>query len=63
MSTTIQDKNGVSITQFAGGAEHGICFQVTWRSEDPEQLFNFVSFNNRFDAEKFAELLEKRLVR
>lgn len=61
MSTTIQEQNGVSITQFATG--QGIAFQVTWRSDSEDHLFDFVCFNNLFEATKFAELLENRLVR
>ena len=63
MSTEIQDKNGVSITRFFAGEEHGTAFQVTWRSSDPDHLFDFVSFTNQEDAETFAELLETRLIR
>lgn len=62
MSTTIQDKNGVSITQYAAGNGR-IAVQVTWPSEDPDRLFDYVSFTNLWDATKFAELLENRLVR
>lgn len=62
MSTQIQDKNGISITRFSAG-EHGVAFQVTWRSTDPKQMFDYVHFTSQEDAEAFAELLEKRLVR
>lgn len=62
MSTTIQEQNGVSITRFAAG-DGRTAFQVTWRSDSEDHLFDFVCFNNLFEATKFAELLENRLVR
>jgi len=62
MATDIQDQDGVSITRFAAG-QGQVAFQVTWRSSDPNQLFNFVSFDDIFDADAFAQLLRKRLVR
>ena len=62
MSTQIQDNNGVSITRFSAG-QLGVAFQVTWRSTDPNSLFDWVEFKEQADAEAFAALLEQRLVR
>ena len=62
MSTIIQSNNGVSITRYAAG--HGrIGFQVTWRSEEPGRLFDYVSFESQEIAEQVAALVEQRLVR
>jgi len=65
MSTTIQEKNDISITRFFAGEDVGVAFQVTWHSSDKNNIFafDFVSFVSQEDAEKFAELLEKRLIR
>lgn len=61
MSTEIQDKNGISITRFFAGEEHGVAFQVTWVGS--EHIHNWVHFTSQEDAEAFAALLEKRLIR
>ena len=61
MSATIQNKNGITITQYA--SSEGIKVQVTWKSSDEKRFFDNVSFHNLYDATKFAELLEKRVVR
>jgi hypothetical protein len=62
MATDIQDIDGVSITQFCL-CPGRVAFQVTWRSSDPNQLFDFVEFDDVFEADAFAQLLRKRLVR
>jgi hypothetical protein len=62
MSTEIQDKDGVTITRFAAG-QGRVAFQVTWRSSDKEHLFDYVCFDDIFDADAFATLIRKRLIR
>ncbi len=62
MATDIQDKDGVTITQFAAG-QGRVAFQVTWRSSDESHLFDYVHFDDIFDADAFAQLLRKRLIR
>lgn len=62
MATEIQDQDGVSITRFAAGNGR-VAFQVTWRSSVEGQLFDYVHFDDVFDADAFAQLLRKRLIR
>lgn len=62
MATDIQDKDGVTITQFAAG-QGRVAFQVTWKSSVEGHLFDWVTFDDVFDADAFAQLLRKRMVR
>ena len=47
MSTDIYEGHGIIITRFCGGIEKGVCYQITFESEDkgiayviyPEKVF------------------------
>lgn len=55
MSQLLQEKDGISVTQFSRGQGNGQGFQVTWG------LDKYVSFDNEDDAKVFADLLSKAI--